>query len=102
MEQIQKFTFASKNSKNVASLPDQDFPDTVLLFEPRISHPALRVTLTKELFKLSDYGGFSLKFSMKFTKNQFFFFFQIFFKNLRSFVRILDLDKSIDPKKCFA
>ena len=50
MEQNEKLTFLSKNPKNVASPPDQDFPDTVLLFEPRISNPALRVTLTKKLF----------------------------------------------------
>ena len=54
MEQSQKLTFRSKNSQNVASPPDQDFPDTVLLFEPRISHPALRVTLTKKYLKLSQ------------------------------------------------
>ena len=37
MEQSQKLNFLKKNSKNVADPPDQDFPNTVLLFEPRIS-----------------------------------------------------------------
>ena len=44
MERDQKFNFLTKNFKNVASLPDQDFPDTVLLFECGCEHPALRVT----------------------------------------------------------
>ena len=43
MELDQKCNFLIKNSKNVADPPDEDFPNTVLLFEPRMSHPALRV-----------------------------------------------------------
>ena len=51
MELDQKFNFRFKNSKNVASLPDQDFSNTVLLFESRISYPALRVTSNNNLFR---------------------------------------------------
>ena len=44
MELDQKFNFLTKCYKYVADPPDQDFPNFVLLFEPRMSHPALRVT----------------------------------------------------------
>ena len=44
MELSQKFTFSTKKYRYVANRPEADFPDTVLLFEPRISYPALRVT----------------------------------------------------------
>ena len=43
MKLDQKFNFLTKNSQNVADPPNQDFPNFVLLFEPRMSHPALRV-----------------------------------------------------------
>ena len=52
MEQSQKLTFWSKSYQNVASPPDEDFPDTVLLFEPRISYPALRVTPTEKNYQI--------------------------------------------------
>ena len=76
-----KIDISPKNSQNVASPPDQDFPDTVLLFEPRISHPALRVTLTKKIFKIKRrFGKFIKKTCKKFEKT-IFFTFSIFFEN---------------------
>ena len=44
MELDQKLTFQTKEYQYVASPLDADISDTVLLFEPRMSHPALRVT----------------------------------------------------------
>ena len=86
MERDQKFNFLTKNSQNVASLPDQDFPNTVLLFESRISYPALRVTSNNNLFEMSQFFWFSLEFSIKFTKNQFFSLF-LRFSLFRKFLR---------------
>ena len=53
MELDQKFTFQTKAYQYVASPPDADISDTVLLFEPRMRHPALRVTPLKKLFKIN-------------------------------------------------
>ena len=81
MEQNQKLTFRSENSQNVASPPDQDFPDTVLLFEPRISYPALRVTKSKKLFKINRFFcKLALKID-KISKKIDFSFFSLFSKN---------------------
>ena len=55
-------------------------PDTVLLFEPRINYPALRVTRINFCLKIMFFLWFSYKFSMKFTKNHFFSLFQFFRK----------------------
>ena len=44
MELDQKLTFSTKKYQYVASPPEAHIPDTVLLFEPRMRHPALRVT----------------------------------------------------------
>ena len=92
MELDQKSAFPSKSSKFVATLPDQDFPDTVLLFEARISHPALRVTRIQNYFKISNFFDFRLEFSMKFTKKQIFSLFSFLLKNARSVFRNFDLD----------
>ena len=43
MEQSQKFAFARKKYYFVAGLPNRFVPNSVLLFEPRICYPALRV-----------------------------------------------------------
>ena len=51
MELNEFFTFSRKISQYVAKVRDQNIPDTVLLFEPRMSHPALRVTAMKYLFE---------------------------------------------------
>ena len=51
MKLDQKLTFQTKEYQYVASPLDVDISDTVLLFEPRMSHPALRVTVSKNLFK---------------------------------------------------
>ena len=92
MELDQKFNFRFKNSKNVASLPDQDFSNTVLLFESRISYPALRVTSENNLFKIDWFFGLILKFfNQIYQKFNFFHFFHFFVKILRSDVRDLNL-----------
>ena len=44
MELNEFFTFSRKISQYVAKVRDQNIPDTVLLFEPRMSVSALRVT----------------------------------------------------------
>ena len=43
MELNEFFTFSRKISQYVAKVRDQNIPDTVLLFEPRMRYPALRV-----------------------------------------------------------
>ena len=56
-------------------------PDTVLLFEPRISYPALRVTKSKKLFKINR---FFCKLALKIDENSKkidFSFFSLFSKN---------------------
>ena len=62
MELDQKLAFLRKRSQFVASLPDQDFPDTVLPFEARISYPSLRVTKIENYLKILDCFDFSAKF----------------------------------------
>ena len=91
MELDQKLTFSTKNYQYVASPPDVYFSDTVLLFEPRMRHPALRVTVTKNLFKINVFLRSSLKFSIKFDKNSIFSLFSLFSKICENFVRIFDL-----------
>ena len=56
-------------------------PDTVLLFEPRISYPALRVTLLKIYLKWFDFSAKLLKNLMKITKIRIFHFYHFFFEN---------------------
>ena len=51
MEQSQKLTFPTKVHQYVASLSNEYFPDTVLLFELRMRHPALRVTAIRKYFE---------------------------------------------------
>ena len=55
MELNQIFNFPTKNYQNVANLPEEDYPDTVLLFEPRIDYPALRVTAIVFILKMNDF-----------------------------------------------
>ena len=91
MEQSQKLTFQSNCYKNVASPPDEDFPNTVLLFEPRICYPALRVT-PNEIF-IQNQAIFWLQpeiFNEIHVKSIFSLFFQ-FFENCAPYVRIFDL-----------
>ena len=59
MELNQKLEFRPKSYKNVASPPDQDFPDTVLLFELRCAHPALRVTKNIKIIEISYVDTFN-------------------------------------------
>ena len=55
MELNQIFTFLTKNYQNVASPPEEENSDTVLLLEPRISYPALRVTAKEIYSKMIDF-----------------------------------------------
>ena len=77
-------------------------PDTVLLFEPRINYPALRVTRIDFHLKINDFLRFSYKFSIKFTKNNFFSIFQFFSKNVQNFVRAKDLAIIYRPRRYLA
>ena len=81
MELDQKLAFLPKSSQNVASHPDQDFPDTVLLFEPRISYPALRVTRMKNYSKLNDFFRLQPEIFNEIPEKSNFFTFFIFFEN---------------------
>ena len=73
MELSQKFTFSTKKYQYVASRPGADFPDTVLLFEPRIRHPALRVTARNFLFTFTRFfEQFAKKIAKKSEKIDFF------------------------------
>ena len=70
-------------------------PDTVLLFEPRISYPALRVTEINFLFRFDRFlKQFVKKIAKKIEKIEFFKFsnFVIFFPEIfRIFFRSFDL-----------
>ena len=106
MEQSQKFTFARKKSHFVAGLPNRFVPNSVLLLEPRICYPALRVTSMKKLFKIDRfYREFANKID-KFLKKYRFFIFFIFFiffsKFLSSFVRIFTLAITYRPEMSMA
>ena len=73
MEQSQKFIFSMKKYQYVASRPEADFPNTVLLFEPRIRYPALRVTVRNFLFKFNRFlKQFAKKIAKKSEKIDFF------------------------------
>ena len=75
MELTQKLTFSTKFYQYVASLPDADIPDTVLLFEPRMNHPALRVTRINFFFEINRFlRKFTKKMDEKLRKNNFFKF----------------------------
>ena len=69
--------------------------DTVLLFEPRMSHPALRVTRMKNWFSIERFLLIFLSiFNQIHEKSIFFTFFTFFIffsKNVKKFVRIFDL-----------
>ena len=76
MEQSQKLTFPLKKYHFVASLPDRFVPNTVLLFEPRICHPALRVTTITNLLEINRfYREFAIKIDNFLKKYRFFIFF---------------------------
>ena len=86
MEQSQKFNFLTKFYQYVASLPNEYFPDTVLLFELRMRHPALRVTANRKYFenkrffcKIIEKNDENLK-KIKFF--QFFSILSLFLQNL--------------------
>ena len=55
MELDQKLTFQTKEYQYVASPLDADISDTVLLFEPRMRHPALRVTAIIFYLEINDF-----------------------------------------------
>ena len=95
MERDQKFNFLTKNSKNVASLPDQDFPNTVLLFESRISYPALRVTSNNDLLKSSDLFDLGWNFLANLLQIHFFHFVHFFQKIFETSSGISTLIKPI-------
>ena len=85
MELNQIFTFLTKNYQNVASPPEEENSDTVLLFEPRISYPALRVTEINFLFRFDRFlKQFAKKIAKKIEKKSNFQNFRIlsfFFQN---------------------
>ena len=87
MELNEFFIFLRKISEYVAKVRDQNIPDTVLLFEPRMSHPALRVIEISFLFR---FGFLFLEIFIenfkKMKKLNFFKFFKIchFFDVLRA------------------
>ena len=106
MELIQKLTFSRKKYHFVASLPDRFVPNSVLLFEPRICYPALRVTSIENLFQINRfYRKFALKIDNFLQKYRFFIFFIffIFFPNfLSTFVRIFILAGTYRPEMLIA
>ena len=102
MEQSQKFTFALKRSRFVASPPNYDLPWHRITLEPRMSYPALRVTRINFHLKISVFFSFSLKFSMKFIENQIFSNFSIFSKNVQNFVRTFDPAIIYRPRRYLA
>ena len=65
MKLDQKFNFLTKVFQNVANPSDQDFLITVLLFEPRISYHALRVTSIKNLFEIKNRENSELQIYVK-------------------------------------
>ena len=77
-------------------------PDTVLLFKPRMSYPALRVTRINFHLKISVFFSFSLKFSMKFIENQIFSNFSFFSKNVQNFVPTFDAAIIYRPRRYLA
>ena len=80
------FTFSRKIYQYVAKVRDQNIPDTVLLFEPRMSHPALRVTATHFFWDAIDIiANFPLNL-MKSRKISIFSFFSLFSKILPVFI----------------
>ena len=96
MELDQKLTFQTKIYQYVASPLDADISDTVLLFEPRMSHPALRVTRMKNRFSIERFLLIFLSIFHQIHEKSiffhFFFLFSFFFsKNVKKFVRIFDL-----------
>ena len=95
MELDQKSIFQTKISQYVASPLDADISDTVLLFEPRMSHPALRVTRMKNRFSIERFLLIYLSLFNQIHEKSIFFhffhFFQFFSKNVKKFVRIFDL-----------
>ena len=60
MELDQKLTFQTKEYQYVASPLDADISDTVLLFEPRMSHPALRVKKENFIVRRCKYNNKNL------------------------------------------
>ena len=91
MELLQKLTFLPKIYQFVASPPDRVDPYSVLLFEPRMNHPALRVTAMKKLSKTNRFIRKLLTKSIKIDKNAIFHFFHFFRKNVLTFFRIIRL-----------
>ena len=97
MEQSQKFNFLTKLYRFVASLPDRYFPDTVLLFKPRMRHPALRVTAIRKYFENKRFFCTIIEENDEnLEKNrifQFFQFYHFFYEIMQTFVRIFTLAK---------
>ena len=73
-------------------------PNTVLLFEPRMRHPALRVTFTRNYLKLIDSFANLFQKLLKIVKNLDFSFFLFFSKIELTFVRIFDLPITYRPQ----
>ena len=90
MELSQKLTFARKKYYFVASLPDRFVPNSVLLLEPRICYPALRVIAIKNLFKINGfYRQFAVKIDIFLKKYRFFTFFHFFQKFFETSLHLL-------------
>ena len=102
MKLDQKLTFSTKNYQYVASPSDANISDTVLLFEPRMRHPALRVIF---VYKYLKFLYFCFKVCEKIEKIDFFkiFNFVIFF-GLRcaNFFRIFTLAITYRPEMLIA
>ena len=98
MELNEFFTFSQKISEYVAKVRDQNIPDTVLLFEPRMRHPALRVTVINFFLKLIAFYVNLLIKLMKISKKSIFSNFRIFTFFCSIYVRVFDLAISYRPK----
>ena len=92
---IKNWNFNANGPKMLQTLPETICPDTVLLFESRISYPALRVTSNNDLSKIKRFVWFRLKFSIKFIKNQIFSLFSFFSKIFETLFGISTLIKPI-------
>ena len=89
-------------SQYVVRVPDRVFSDTVLLFESRMRHPALRVTCTKKLFKINWFFHWSATKIDKNWKKTIFHFFHFFRKIVVTFVRNLTLAITYRPQMSIA
>ena len=106
MELSQKLAFTPKKYYFVAGLRNRNIPNSVLLFEPRICYPALRVTSIQNLFKINQfYRECAIKIDNFLQKYRFFIFFIYFIfvpKFLSTFIRIFTLAVTYRPEMLIA